>query len=145
MGKRSILIILGLLIVAVLVLVLHLPVGDWLERALDWVRQLGPWGPLVLTVLYVVTGVLLLPGSPLTVGVGFLYGVPLGFLIVWIGNTLGACAAFLVGRTMARGWVARRVAGSATFRAIDHAVARHGFKIVLLTRLSHIIPFNLLN
>jgi len=37
------------------------------------------------------------------------------------------------------------VAGSATFRAIDHAVARHGFKIVLLTRLSHIIPFNLLN
>ena len=57
----------------------------------------------------------------------------------------GACAAFLVGRTIARDWIARKVSQNEKFAAIDNAVARQGFKIVLLTRLSPVFPFNLLN
>ena len=62
-----------------------------------------------------------------------------------ISATLGATCAFLVGRYLARGWVARRIEGNAKFKAIDEAVAREGWKIVGLTRLSPVFPFNLLN
>jgi len=41
--------------------------------------------------------------------------------------------------------VARQIAGNPKFKAIDEAVAREGWKIVLFTRLSPIFPFNLLN
>lgn len=53
--------------------------------------------------------------------------------------------AFLLGRTVARAWVSSRVAANARVAAIDRAVGREGLKIVLLTRLSPVFPFNLLN
>ena len=48
-------------------------------------------------------------------------------------------------RYFARDAVARRIANNPRFRSIDDAVAREGWKIVLLTRLSPVFPFNLLN
>jgi len=74
-----------------------------------------------------------------------LFGVFGGTITVSIGSTLGACAAFLVGRTVARKWIAEKVEKNKKFAAIDKAVGEQGFKIVLLTRLSPIFPFNLLN
>jgi uncharacterized membrane protein YdjX (TVP38/TMEM64 family) len=68
-----------------------------------------------------------------------------GSIYVSIAATLGATAAFLVGRYFARDWVARKLEGNAKFKAIDEAVGREGWKIVLLTRLSPVFPFNLLN
>ena len=64
---------------------------------------------------------------------------------MWVGANLGAWAAFLVGRTIARDWVAKKVSGNPKFAAIDQAVGREGFKIVTLLRLSPVVPFNLLN
>ncbi|MGH7415193.1 MAG: TVP38/TMEM64 family protein [Candidatus Rokuibacteriota bacterium] len=116
-----------------------------LTSALDWIRGLGAWGPAVFIVLYVLATVLFLPGSVLTLGAGVVFGVIKGSVIVSISATLGATAAFLVGRYLARGWVARRIEGNARFKAIDAAVAREGWKIVGLTRLSPVFPFNLLN
>ena len=100
---------------------------------------------MVVVLFYVVACVLFLPGSILTIGAGFLFKLRSGTVTVSIGATLGACAAFWVGRTVARGWVAKKIAGNAKFAAIDEAVGREGFKIVLLTRLSPVFPFNLLN
>jgi uncharacterized membrane protein YdjX (TVP38/TMEM64 family) len=68
-----------------------------------------------------------------------------GSFYVFIGATLGATAAFLVGRYLARGWVSKKIEGNKKFAAIDEAVGREGLKIVLLTRLSPVFPFNLLN
>ncbi len=85
------------------------------------------------------------PGTPLTLGAGFAFGPPRALVAISIGSTLGACAAFLVSRYLARPWIERAFAGNAKFRAIDRAVGGHGFKIVLLTRLSPIFPFNVLN
>ncbi|MHC4073893.1 MAG: TVP38/TMEM64 family protein, partial [Planctomycetota bacterium] len=129
------------------------PVGDWLRvttkawlvRGLEWTQSLGVWGPVFVAALYVVACVLLVPGSVLTLGAGFLFRVVRGTIAVSIGSTLGACAAFLVGRTIARNWIAGKVARNKKFAAIDEAVAQQGFKIVLLTRLSPVFPFNLLN
>jgi uncharacterized membrane protein YdjX (TVP38/TMEM64 family) len=73
------------------------------------------------------------------------FGVGLGTIYVFIGAMLGATAAFLVGRYLARNWVAQKIAGNSKFRAIDQAVGQDGLKIVLLTRLSPVFPFNFLN
>ncbi len=122
-----------------------LPVRDWLVTALRWIDGLGPWSAALVIAIYVLACVLLLPGSVLTLGAGFLYGVLWATMIVSIASTLGATAAFLIGRYVARGWVSRKVAQRPGFQAVDDALGREGFKIVLLTRLSPIFPFNFLN
>ena len=88
---------------------------------------------------------LFLPGSILTLGAGALFGVVKGSILVSISATLGATAAFLVGRYLARDWVAKKIEGNSKFSAIDQAVAREGWKIVGLVRLSPVFPFSLLN
>ena len=117
----------------------------WLRNALQWIDSLGAVGAIAFILLYIIATVAFLPGSILTLGAGVVFGLVLGSFYVFIGATLGATAAFLVGRYLARGWVAKKIEGNQKFRAIDRAVGREGFKIVLLTRLSPIFPFNLLN
>jgi uncharacterized membrane protein YdjX (TVP38/TMEM64 family) len=92
-----------------------------------------------------VAPVLFFPGVILSIGAGTVFGLLAGSIYVSIGATLGATCAFLVGRYAARQWVAARLEGKAKFRAIDRAVAREGWKIVGLARLSPLFPFNLLN
>lgn len=135
----------GLVVVGVAVAARFLPLREFLRTALDWVEGLGGWGVLAFVLMYVVASVLFLPASALTLGAGALYGVARGSLIVSLASTLAATAAFLIGRHLAREAVARRIGGHPTFAALDRAVADEGWKIVLLTRLSPLFPFNLLN
>jgi uncharacterized membrane protein YdjX (TVP38/TMEM64 family) len=118
---------------------------DLLRSALQWVESLGIIGGIAFIAIYIIATVAFLPGSILTLGAGVVFGVLLGAIYVFVGATLGAIAAFLVGRYLARGWISRKIEGNQKFAAIDKAVAREGFKIVLLTRLSPVFPFNLLN
>ncbi len=133
-------------VVAVLVIggkYLNLP--QRLADALEWIEDLGPAGMGVYALLYILACVLFIPGSILTLGAGAIYGVVAGALLVSVSSTLGATAAFLVGRYVARSWIAKKIEGNARFSAIDDAVADEGWKIVGLTRLSPIFSFNLLN
>jgi uncharacterized membrane protein YdjX (TVP38/TMEM64 family) len=116
-----------------------------LRNALISVDSLGSLGVIAFIVLYILATIAFLPGSILTLGAGVVFGVFFGSVYVFIGATLGAIAAFLVGRYLARDWVAQKIAENQKFKAIDQAVAREGLKIVLLTRLSPIFPFFLLN
>ncbi|MEH1959774.1 MAG: TVP38/TMEM64 family protein [Nostoc sp.] len=116
-----------------------------LRNALQWIDSLGTVGAIAFIALYIIATVAFFPGSILTLGAGVIFGAVWGSLYVFIGATLGATAAFLVGRYLVRGWVAGKIANNKKFAAIDQAVGREGLKIVLLTRLSPIFPFNLLN
>lgn len=116
-----------------------------LKQALDTVAGLGAWGGVIFVGIYVAATVCFIPGSVLTLGAGAVFGVAWGSVLVSAGSTLGATAAFLVGRYLARDAIARKIAGNARFAAIDQAVAREGWKIVGLTRLSPVFPFTLLN
>ncbi|MFP4356795.1 MAG: TVP38/TMEM64 family protein [Phycisphaerae bacterium] len=124
---------------------IFLPVKDDLIAMLEWTQGLGFWAPFFVAAFYILACVLLLPGGVITLAAGFLFGVVTGTITVSVGSTLGSTAAFLVGRTFARDWVRRKVAGRPKFAAIDRAVGEQGFKIVLLTRLSPIFPFNMQN
>jgi uncharacterized membrane protein YdjX (TVP38/TMEM64 family) len=136
------------LVAGVVVLVTLLAVVDvrtLLREALSWIERLGAWGPLLFIAAYILATVLFLPGSVLTLGAGALFGVAWGSVYVSIGSTLGATCAFLVGRYLARDWVAAKIRGNERFSAMDRAVADEGWRIVGLTRLSPVFPFALLN
>ncbi|MGE5657752.1 MAG: TVP38/TMEM64 family protein [Actinomycetota bacterium] len=118
---------------------------ELLKNALIWIEHLGIWGPIAFIAIYNFATVLFIPGSILTLGGGVLFGVVWGSIYVFIAATLGAICAFLIGRYFSRAWVAQQLENHPKFKAIDRAVAREGFKIVFLTRLSPIFPYNLLN
>lgn len=115
--------------------------ADWERRARAW----GDWGPVVVGLGYIPASVLMIPGSAITLASAFLFGMGRTLLAVSLGSTSGACAAFLVSRYLARDWVERRLVRGAWLSTLDAAVAQNGFKIVVLTRLSPLLPFGLLN
>ncbi|KAL2630660.1 hypothetical protein R1flu_015346 [Riccia fluitans] len=123
-----------------------LPVEQMLKDFLIWVqRDVGPWGPLMLALAYIPCTIFAVPASILTLGGGYLFGLVIGFITDSIGSTLGATAAFLVGRTVGRSYVTSKLKDYPQFQAIAIAIERSGFKIVLLLRMVPLLPFNVLN
>ncbi len=118
---------------------------DGLITVLTWVQDLGAVGAIAFICFYILATVLCIPGSLLTLGAGLVFGVVAGSAYVFVGATLGATAAFLIGRYLVRGWVMKRLTGNQKFQAIDSAVGQSGLQIVLLTRFSPVFPFTLLN
>jgi uncharacterized membrane protein YdjX (TVP38/TMEM64 family) len=119
-----------------------LPLRDWLAAFERWTAGFGPLGAVLYTAAYVPVTVVMMPAILLTLGAGFAFGLPTGFFVAWIGSTLGASVAFLVGRYAARERVARAIASRGPrYAAIDRAIGRKGARIVFLLRLSPIVPF----
>lgn len=114
-------------------------------RLRNWITSLGPAGFLLYGLVYVLLTVFFIPAWPMTVGAGAAYGLLAGTILTSVSSVAGAAAAFLVARYLLRARVARWVAGSSQFAAIDRAVGREGWKIVALTRSSPVFPFNLQN
>jgi len=112
---------------------------------LERLQGLGAAGVITFVILYNLATLFLVPGALLSVSGGILYGLFWGSVYVIFAATLGAILAFLIGRYFARDWVCRRLRKYPHFCSLDAAVARHGARVVLLTRLSPIFPFNLLN
>lgn len=136
----------GLLVAAALLSgLLLLPVNQWALLLVQWIHGAGVLGIVVYALAYLLATLLLLPGSILTIGAGFAYGPIWGTALVSPVSVLAATIAFLLGRTVARDWVSRRMQRHPRVAAINEAVGEKGFQIVLLLRLSPIVPFNLLN
>tara|TARA_Y200000002_G_scaffold147797_1_gene122141 strand:- start:96 stop:806 length:711 start_codon:yes stop_codon:yes gene_type:complete len=137
--------ILAVALVALVIAAFTLPIVDWLAAFFAWVQANPAIAWAVFIVFYVSAVVLMLPGSILTLGAGYLFGLGYGFVIVSFASTVGATCAFLVGRFFAREWVAGKLSAMPRFSALDRAVGARGALVVLLTRLSPAFPFTLLN
>jgi uncharacterized membrane protein YdjX (TVP38/TMEM64 family) len=124
---------------------LLLPVRDMIIGLAASARGWGISGVVVFFAAYVISTVAFLPGSLLTLAAGFVYGPVWGLAIASPASVAGAASAFVLGRTFLREWASRTVGASARTRAIDAAIEREGFKLVLLLRLSPVFPFNVLN
>jgi len=146
MKNRTRIFLVAGLALAVVVGLFFLPLADWAQRVVEWVRGLGPRGALIYALIYIVGAVFFVPETLLTTGSGFLYGPVYGTLLVAPASVLAASISFLLTRSVARNWVAKHVARSPRFAAIDRGVGKHGFKIVLLIRLQPVfLPFAVLN
>ncbi len=145
MRRRHALALLALAIVAIVVALRTLPVNEWLGLAIVWIEGHRAFAWAVFVIMYVLATVMLMPAFILTLAAGFVFGLPLGVVLVSAGSTLGACSAFLIGRYFARAWVEKQIENHARFRALDLATRHEGFVIVFLVRLSPVFPFNLIN
>jgi uncharacterized membrane protein YdjX (TVP38/TMEM64 family) len=143
--KNTKALLIALVIVAIGVGFLFLPVRQWFLQLQGQIESLGAIGPVVFALAYVVLTVLLVPGSALTLGAGAIFGLWLGAITVIIGANLGALCSFLLARSFLRERVARWAEANPKFTALDRAIEREGFKMVLLARLSPVFPFTLLN
>ena len=118
---------------------------DNIDRMGAWFDGLGTWAPVVFILLWVAACVFFLPGLPISIAGGLIFGAFWGTVYTTIGANLGAAAAFLIGRYVARGMVERRVAENASLRKIDEGVKRQGWRMLMITRLVPIFPFNIQN
>lgn len=139
------LVVLLLIVIALFLAMRFLPVQQWLRSFSDWVGEMGAAGIFIFIVVYAAATVLMAPGSILTIGAGFGFGLWKGFLAVSAGATLGASLAFLVARFIAREKIEAIAQRNEKFRNLDRAIGEQGAKLIFLLRLSPVIPFNLSN
>src|SRR5690349_25093452 len=116
-AKTRIRLALGLAAVAALVVAVRiLPVERWAEWLIARVHGASAWGVAAFAAAYVIAPLLLIPGSLLTLGAGFLYGRLWGTLLVSPASVLAAAIAFLLGRTALRKRVDLRIASDSRLR-----------------------------
>ncbi|MEX2223095.1 MAG: TVP38/TMEM64 family protein [Candidatus Rokuibacteriota bacterium] len=148
--SRRLLVVTLLALVAAVIAVRALGLADLvrledLARLRDRIGAFGAWAPVVFVLGYVVAVVAFIPALPLTILGGLAFGTAWGTVYVAIAATTGACLSFLIARYAARAAVERWMAAYPALARMDRAVARHGFRIVMITRLVPIFPFNLQN
>src|SRR3954470_9482281 len=121
------------------------PLVDILADIQQHVMRWGAWSAIWYPLLYACCNVLLLPGGVLSVGAGFFFGLWWGFFIALAGNVSGAAISFFISRTIGRQWLKRRLLRNPTMSALEPAVEREGWKIILLSQLHPLFPTSLLN
>jgi uncharacterized membrane protein YdjX (TVP38/TMEM64 family) len=132
-------------IVLLLLLSRFFPIVDLVESVQQRVVHWGVGGAISYPFLFAGCNVLLLPGGILCVGAGLFFGLWWGFFIVFIGNAIGAAISFALSRWLADRWFRQKFSQNATFRALEPAVEREGWKIILLSQLHPLFPTSLLN
>src|SRR2546423_9131163 len=146
--RRAIVLQIGaLLVVGITLFILSrlFPVVDILADVQQHVMRWGAWSAICYPVLYACCNVLLLPGGVLSVGAGFFFGLWWGFLIALVGNVGGAAIAFFISRSLGRSWLKRKLSRNETLVALEPAIEKEGWKIILLSQLHPLFPTSLLN
>lgn len=119
--------------------------SEWIAAFVERLAALGPWGPVLFVLAYIVFSLTLAPAFVLTFAAGAVFGLWRGALLVYVGAVLGASAVYAVaapvGRSRLFGWVEHHPRVSAVRRAI----AGEGAWIMFLLRLSPVVPFVWLN
>src|SRR5437763_12060706 len=137
----------GLLVVGIALFFLSrlFPLVDILAEIQQHVMRWGVWSAICYPFLYAGCNVLLLPGGVLSVGAGFFFGLWWGFLIALVGNVTGAAISFFISRSLGRNWLKQRLFRNRTLVALEPAIEKEGWKIILLSQLHPLFPTSLLN
>lgn len=122
-----------------------LPLIQWFSELKDRLAMLGVWAMPAYMLIYLLATIFGLPNILLILVAGSLFGLVKGIIAASIADTLGAIACFFLGRTIARQQIKKWIAKHPNFAQLDRAVAKKGWKILLLSRLSPLVPSNLLN
>jgi uncharacterized membrane protein YdjX (TVP38/TMEM64 family) len=118
---------------------------DWLAPAVLKLTEIGPWAPVLFTLIYIVAAVTLAPAFFLTVAAGAMFGVWRGSAIVFIAASLGASVVYALGSRLAKfAWI-QRVTRDPRVAAVQAAIRSESVWIMFLLRLSPLVPYNILN
>ena len=102
-------------------------------------------GIVYFSFIYIVAVVFILPGSWLSLLAGFLYGPLLGTLIVFISAFLGATISFFLSKKLFFLRVQDIISKFSKLSLLEKVISKGGLKLIILTRLSPLFPFSLLN
>ena len=123
----------------------RLPLADWFVVVNRELEVLGFWAVPAFILMYFIVTLLGLPNIILILVAGSLFGLLKGIAVASVADILGAIGCFFIGRTFARDRISRWMRKRPQFMQIDQAVERKGWKILLLTRLSPLVPSSILN
>ncbi len=123
----------------------HYPIAEWIGWAQKRIAEMGTMGGVLYPVLFAGCNVLLLPGGVIAMGSGLFFGLWWGTALNVIGTVIGAAVAFGISRKLGRSWLEQRLLRHEKWAALDHAIAREGWKIILLSQIHPLFPTSLLN
>ena len=102
-------------------------------------------GILFFALIYILTVIFILPASFLSFLAGFLYGSYLGSIIVFLSAFIGASISFLIAKEFLSIRIQKIVSKFSNFSLLENIIKRAGLKLIILTRLSPVFPFSILN
>jgi uncharacterized membrane protein YdjX (TVP38/TMEM64 family) len=117
----------------------------WLVLVLLRIRNLGPAGMILFTLMYVACALTLAPSLLLTIAAGAIYGVWRGSALVFLAATLGACAVYAVAQRLATTRLLMPLMKNRRVELVRRAVFGRDARVQFLLRLSPIVPYVLLN
>lgn len=141
--KKSLLAVAVILCVLLLV-IFHRESVSLTVAVAEWAKGTGLLGMLCFATLDAIFISSMLPGFLFTILAGTVWGLWLGFVVALAGKFVGAMASFALGRLLCTP-CAGIIRSNARTEEIMHAIARSGWKISLLLRISPLIPYNILN
>lgn len=119
--------------------------SEFIERVVLALADLGPWGPVLFIVAYIVASVTLAPAFLLTFAAGAVFGLWRGTLLVYIAASLGSSAVFAIASPLADSRFLRWLGKDPRVAAVRNAVVGEGAWVMFLLRLSPVVPFVFLN
>jgi uncharacterized membrane protein YdjX (TVP38/TMEM64 family) len=120
------------------------PVQEWIQGFQQWITGQGTLGYALFALVYIAGAIVLAPSAPLSIAGGVAFGA-WGIPLVLLSATVGASLAFLVARYVAQAHVVKLIRDRPKFKAVHEAISSDGWKVVLLLRLSPLVPFNVQN
>lgn len=116
-----------------------------LEFAVDYLRGLWPWTPLIIIFLLVVeTVVPPLPAWPILLANVAIFGLWGGIALSWFGSVLGSVTCFWIARSMGRGY-AKRLIKEEHMEWVDRISQEKGFQILLVARIFPLTSLDILS
>jgi len=116
---------------------------DSAEAVKIWAAE--PYAPLVFILLYALSVVFALPGLPITILSGALFGVFIGSLTSILGSNLGTQLTFFICRLLGRDYTRKLNEKFPSLASLDEKINKNGFKVLLFIRLIPLFPFNAVN
>lgn len=138
---------LGLLAAIIAVFILLMIINSQydidLTKAQNFIKSLGVFAPIAFLLVFTLAPVVFIPIIPLSITGGILFGPLMGTIYTVIGSTLGASAAFMVSRYIAKDWIDQK--SHTTVKMVQTRIKDHGWKFIALSRINPLFPFNLQN
>jgi len=103
------------------------------------------WGIVTFAFFYIISVLLILPASWLSFLAGFLYGPYFGSIIVFLSAFIGASISFFLAKEYFVKKIEAIISRFPKIKLLERIINKGGLKLIILTRLSPLFPFSILN
>lgn len=118
---------------------------DHINQLKNYINSYGIMAPIIFIGFFIVSTIFFVPGLPITILAGILFGIVKGGIYVIIGSSMGVSLAFLIGRYLGRDLVIKAVEKNDKMAKLDNYIKERGHTILIISRLVPLFPFNLQN